>query len=73
MGARDLQTKSRAYLSARTQVWYPHRQEECLMAKQRAVKAKVELHPKYKVPRRLYDIDEEASTGNTRQIAEDFL
>src|SRR4030095_5474115 len=43
------------------------------MAKQRAVKAKVELHPKYKVPRRLYDIDEEASTGNTRQIAEDFL
>jgi hypothetical protein len=34
------------------------------MAKQRAVKTKVELHPKYKVPRRLYDIDEEASTGN---------
>ena len=43
------------------------------MAKQRAVKAKVELHPKYKVPRRIYDIDEEASTGNTRQIAENFL
>lgn len=43
------------------------------MAKQRAVKAKVELHPKYRVPRRLYDIDEEASTGDTRQIAEDFL
>jgi hypothetical protein len=43
------------------------------MAKQRVVKAKVELHPKYKVPRRLYDIDEEASTGDTRQIAEDFL
>ena len=43
------------------------------MAKQRAVKAKVELHPKYKVPRRFYDVDEEASTGNTRQIAEDFL
>jgi hypothetical protein len=43
------------------------------MAKQRAVKAKVELHPKYKVPRRLYDINEEASTGDTRQIAEDFL
>jgi Zn-dependent metalloprotease len=43
------------------------------MAKQRAIKAKVELHPQYKVPRRFYDIDEEASTGNTRQIAEDFL
>jgi hypothetical protein len=43
------------------------------MAKQRAVKAKVELHPKYKVPRRFYDIDEEPSIGNTRQIAEDFL
>src|SRR5262245_35174077 len=43
------------------------------MPKKRAVKAKVELHPKYKVPRRFYDIEEKALTGNTRQIAEGFL
>jgi Zn-dependent metalloprotease len=41
--------------------------------KKRAVKAKTELNQKYKVPRRFYDIDEEASTGNARQIAEGFL
>jgi Zn-dependent metalloprotease len=41
--------------------------------KHKAVKAKIELNPKYKVPRRFYEINEEASTGNPRQIAEDFL
>ena len=43
------------------------------MPRKRPVKAKAEFHPKYKVPRRLYDIEEKASTGNPRKIAEDFL
>lgn len=43
------------------------------MAKQSAVKAKVEMHPTYKVPRRFYDIEEKASKENPREIAEDFL
>src|SRR4030095_947951 len=50
-----------------------HIREEFPMRKKRPVKAKVELHSKYKVPRRLYDIEEKASTGKPRKIAEDFL
>jgi hypothetical protein len=43
------------------------------MRKKRPVKAKVEFHPKYRVPRRFYDIEGKASTGSPRKIAEDFL
>ena len=43
------------------------------MPKNLAVKAKVELNPTYKVPRRFYDIDEKTSTGTAQEIAEGFL
>src|SRR5215208_1242565 len=43
------------------------------MAKKRTIKAKVELDPTYKVPRRFYDVDEPASTGDPREIAEALL
>lgn len=43
------------------------------MAKIKNLKAKVETHPQYKVPRRIYDIDAKASKANPTQIAESLL
>ena len=37
------------------------------------LKAKVESHPQYKVPRRIYDIAAKPSKGNPVQIAESLL
>ena len=44
-----------------------------MVARKRTVKAKVEMDPRYKVPRRFYDIDEPASKGDPRKVAEAFL
>jgi Zn-dependent metalloprotease len=43
------------------------------MAKSRSVKAKIEVDPKLKVPRRIYDVEEPAVEGEPRQVAEQFL
>jgi len=43
------------------------------VANKGSIKAKVEMDPTYKVPRRLYDIDEPGSKGDPRDIAEAFL
>jgi Zn-dependent metalloprotease len=44
-----------------------------MVARKSTVKAKVEMDPTYKVPRRFYDVDEPASKGDPREIAEAFL
>jgi len=44
-----------------------------MVASKRTVKAKVEMDPRYKVPRRFYEIDEPASKGDPREVAEAFL
>jgi Zn-dependent metalloprotease len=43
------------------------------MATPRKLKAKIELHPQYKVPRRIYEIEEKTTGAEPRQIAETFL
>lgn len=43
------------------------------MARSRSVKAKTEVDPQTKVPRRIYDINEPESEGQPREIAEQFL
>lgn len=43
------------------------------MATLRGVKAKVETHPQYDVPRHIYDIDSRTSRRSARTIAEGFL
>src|SRR3712207_5745837 len=43
------------------------------MSTSRAVRAKVEVDPERKTPRRYYDIEEPASDKSPRRIAEDFL
>jgi len=44
-----------------------------MAARKGTIKAKVEMDPTYKVPRRLYEIDEPASNGDPREVAEAFL
>lgn len=44
-----------------------------MVARKSTVKAKVELDPTYKVPRRYYDVHEPASKGDPREAAEAFL
>ena len=43
------------------------------MAKLDKIKAKVESHPKYKVPRRIYEIESKPSNEKPEKIARDFL
>jgi Zn-dependent metalloprotease len=43
------------------------------MAKMKSVSASYERSPKYKVPQRIYNIDEAAGKGGSRKIAEAFL
>jgi fungalysin metallopeptidase (M36)/peptidase YpeB-like protein len=44
-----------------------------MVAKKSTVRAKVEMDPRYKVPRRFYDVDEPVSKGDPREVAEAFL
>jgi hypothetical protein len=44
-----------------------------MVARKGTIKAKVEMDPTYKVPRRLYEIDEPASNRDPREVAEAFL
>jgi hypothetical protein len=43
------------------------------MARSRSVKAKIEVDPTRRVPRRIYEVDEPAVEGEPRQVAEQFL
>ncbi len=43
------------------------------MAKLKNLKAKVETHPTYKVPRRIYELDVKASSAEPRKVAESLL
>ena len=43
------------------------------MATLRGVKAKFEAHPRYDVPRHIYDIDSRPSRRSARTIADGFL
>ena len=43
------------------------------MSKLKKVKAKVESHPEYKVPRRIYDIESKLSKDKPEKIARSFL
>ena len=43
------------------------------MPKLKDVKAKTEIHPEYKVPRRIYDIDSKPSKEKPEKIASRFL
>ena len=42
-----------------------------MAARKGTIKAKVEMDPTYKVPRRLYEIDEPASNGDPREVEEE--